>query len=226
MLPSSNRPSCRVVYYAADIETVPGRRVTEGQPLQLVMLGHKSPAKGQHQAIRAVALLRDRGIDVSLTLAGSGDPRYVESLSRLSRELGVADRVEQVGFVDGSPFDCFAASDAALSCSELEGLPRVVVEAMKCGCPVVGARSGGMEELITDAWNGYLYEPGDVADLAAKIELLGDRNHARTLGSNAAEWARARFTMERYAHDFLAVATEAVTAGGGVRAERAARRQH
>jgi glycosyltransferase involved in cell wall biosynthesis len=84
---------------------------------------------------------------------------------------------------------------------------------MKCGCPVVGARSGGTEELITDGWNGYLYEPGDVGDLAAKIELLGaDRNHARALGRNAAAWARARFTKERYAHDFLAVATDAVAA--------------
>ena len=203
----------RVVYYAAHIENVPVRRLTAGQPLRVVMLGHKSPAKGQHQAIRAVALLRERGIDVSLLLAGGGSPRYVETLVELTRELGVTDRVEHVGFVQGDPFECFATSDAALSCSELEGLPRVVVEAMKCGCPVVGARSGGTEELIGDGWNGYLYEPGDVADLAAKIELLGDRDHTRTLGSNAAAWARGRFTMERYAHDFFAVAADAVVRG-------------
>jgi glycosyltransferase involved in cell wall biosynthesis len=210
----------RVVYYAADMEIPPEHRPAEDQPLRVVMLGYKSPAKGQDQAIRAVAMLRDRGVEVSLVLAGGGSPRYVESLSSLSRELGVEDRVEHVGFVEGSPFECFAAGDAALSCSELEGLPRVVVEAMKCGCPVVGARSGGTEELITDGWNGYLYEPGDVADLAAKIELLdADRNHARALGRNAAVWARARFTQERYAHDFLAVAASAVAASD--RLERA-----
>ena len=180
----------RVVYYAAEIEPVPERRLADGTRLSITMLGHKSAVKGQHQAIRAVALLRDRGIDVSLTLAGSGKPRYLACLAALTTELGVADRVEHVGFVDGSPFECFATCDAALSCSELEGLPRVVVEAMKCGCPVVGARSGGTEELITDGWNGYLYEPGDVADLASKIELLDERSHARALGANAARWAR------------------------------------
>jgi glycosyltransferase involved in cell wall biosynthesis len=206
----------RVVYYAADMEIPAEHRPAEDQPLHVVMLGYKSPAKGQDQAIRALAMLRDRGVEVSLTLAGGGAPRYVEFLSDLSRELGIEDRVEHLGFVDGNPFDCFASSDAALSCSELEGLPRVVVEAMKCGCPVVGARSGGTEELITHGWNGYLYDPGDVADLAAKLELLAaDREDTRRLGRNAATWARERFTEARYAADFLAIAAEAARSRAG-----------
>jgi glycosyltransferase involved in cell wall biosynthesis len=204
----------RVVYYAADIGQPPERHAREDEPLRVVMLGYKSPGKGQHQAIGALGRLHARDRDITLTLVGGGDPRYVAMLSTLAGDLGVADLVEQVGFVQGSPFACFAAADVALSCSELEGLPRVVVEAMKCGCPVVGARSGGTEELITEGHNGYLYAPGDVDDLAAKLEVLAaDRDHTRELGRNAAAWARERFTPQRYAEDFLAVAAEALGPG-------------
>ncbi len=82
---------------------------------------------------------------------------------------------------------------------------------MKCGAAVVGTRSGGTTELITEGWNGYLYEPGDVSELAEKLETLAqDRPATARLGSNAAEWARTRFSPERYATDFLAAATDAL----------------
>lgn len=205
----------RVVYYAADIDPVPTRPPADPEaPLRIAMLGYMTPGKGQDQAVRALGALRARGVDASLCLVGPGVPSYVESLVELSKELDVADRVELIGFVgDDDRFGYFATADVALSCSELEGLPRVVVEAMKCGAAVVGTRSGGTTELITDGWNGYLYEPGDVSELSDKLETLAkDRPATARLGSNAAAWARARFSPERYATDFLAAATDALRA--------------
>ena len=133
------------------------------------MLGYMTPGKGQDQAVPRSAR-SPPGAYASLCLVGPGGPSYVESLVESSKELNVADRVEIVGFVGDDRFAYFATADVALSCSELEGLPRVVVEAMKCGAAVVGTRSGGTTELITEDWNGYLYEPGDVSELAEKLD--------------------------------------------------------
>ena len=81
------------------------------------------------------------------------------------------------------------------------------------GPPVVGTRSGGTTELITEGWNGYLYEPRDVTELSDKLETLAkDRPATVRLGTNAAEWARTRFSPQRYATDFLAAATDALRA--------------
>ena len=110
-------------------------------------------------------------------------PSYVESLVELSKELEVADRVDLIGFVGDDRFGYFATADVALSCSELEELPRVVVEAMKCGAAVLGTRSGGTTELITEGWNGYLYEPGDVSELAGEArDPRGGSSRDRPLG--------------------------------------------
>jgi glycosyltransferase involved in cell wall biosynthesis len=206
-----NTAKLRVVYYAADIDPVPTRPPADPEaPLRIAMLGYMTPGKGQDQAVRAVGALRTRGVDASLSLVGPGMPAYVESLAELSRDLDVADRVHLIGFVGEDRFSYFAKADVALSCSELEGLPRVVVEAMKCGASVVGTRSGGTTELITEGWNGYLFEPRDVAELSDKLEQLAqDRPATARMGRNAEEWARIRFTPERYAADFLAAATDA-----------------
>jgi glycosyltransferase involved in cell wall biosynthesis len=204
----------RVVYYAADLDPVPSRSPADPEaPLRIAMLGYMTPGKGQDQAVRALGALRARGVDASLCLVGPGVPSYVESLVELSKELDVAERVELVGFVGDDRFRYFASADVALSCSEHEGLPRVVVEAMKCGAAVVGVRSGGTAELITEGWNGYLYEPDDVAGLADRLAALAsDRDATAQMGRHAAEWARTRFTRARYAADFLAAATEALGA--------------
>jgi glycosyltransferase involved in cell wall biosynthesis len=205
----------RVVYYAADIGPERVRPAPDlDAPLRISMLGYKTPGKGQDQAVRALGTLRARGVDASLCLVGHGMPSYVESLVELSHELGVAEQVEIVGFVAGDRFTYFTNADVALSCSEHEGLPRVVVEAMKCGCAVVGARSGGTTELITEGWNGYVYEPNDVSGLSDRLEVLAnDRVATARLGRNAAEWAGVRFTRKRYAADFLAAARDARRAG-------------
>jgi glycosyltransferase involved in cell wall biosynthesis len=205
----------RVVYHAAEVNELPAREPPDPDaPLQVAMLGYMSPGKGQDQAVQAIGKLRAQGVDARLALVGSGISSYVETLESICRELNVDDRVELIGFVGDERFRYFAAADVALCCSEHEGLPRVVIEAMKCGCAVIGARSGGTEELIDEGRTGYLYRPHDVSDLAAKLALVSqDRARTAALGANAAAWARTRFTRERYAADFLRAANDAVADG-------------
>ncbi len=95
-------------------------------------------------------------------------------------------------------------------CSRMEAFGRVTIEAMKMGTPVIGARSGGTPEVIREGLTGLLYTPGDVKELADKIQqLCENRQTARQMGEQARRWAMASFTQERHGAEVLAILREA-----------------
>ena len=113
------------------------------------------------------------------------------------------------------PLPYFGEAHVALMCSRQEAFGRVTVEAMKMGRPVIGVNSGGTPELVRDGFNGFLYTPGDLKDLADKIEILcADRERTRRLGLQAREWATRPFNQAQYGRDMLAVLREAVAGNG------------
>ena len=74
--------------------------------------------------------------------------------------------------------------------SRSEGLPRIILEAMAAGRPVVATRVGGIGELVTDA-SGRLVPPDDAPALASALsELLGDARQSTTMGLEARRRAR------------------------------------
>lgn len=196
----------RIVYPAARVSfnTRPADRETD-DTFRLAMVGQITPGKRQDEAIGALAILRDRGLQARLTLIGWQDRAYVERLRGLGGTLGVADFVDLVEPTQ-DPFPYFTSAHVALVCARNQPGSRVMLEAMKCGCPVVAARSGGLPEFIRDNWNGLLYEPGNVEDLAAKIEAVCmDSERAARLSTDAQVWATERFTVEATRRDFLAL---------------------
>jgi glycosyltransferase involved in cell wall biosynthesis len=102
------------------------------------------------------------------------------------------------------PAQVAAALDAATLLvlpSHSEGLPRVVMEAFARGRPVVGARAGGIPDIVEDGVSGLLVEPGDASALAdALIRMLSDRELAERLAAGAlAARDRWRQTPETFA---------------------------
>ena len=203
----------RIVYNAVLVPAVLTRdrpeRLDTDAPLRCVLVSSILSAKGQTDAVLAAHELRLRGIDVALTIVGGGSKQEMTRLETLVSTLGLSERVRIAGHVpDPSPY--FVESDVALMCSRREAFGRVTVEAMKLGCPVIGARGGGTPELVREGFNGLLYTPADWVDLADKIQFFhANRRRAREMGARARDWATRTFTIERYADDMLAVLHEA-----------------
>lgn len=66
-----------------------------------------------------------------------------------------------------------------------ENYSMTVIESLACGTPVIGSRIGGIPEQVRDGWNGYLFEPGNAVELAAKMQaLLDDRERGIEMGRN------------------------------------------
>lgn len=90
----------------------------------------------------------------------------------------------------------YASGDVFVMPSESETLGLVVLEAMSSGIPVIGARAGGVPDIIPpeqDGKIGYLYTPGDIDDCLSKLKpLLENRELRETMGKAARE------EMEKY----------------------------
>jgi glycosyltransferase involved in cell wall biosynthesis len=194
----------RVVPQALSLfDPPPVPRAPGAGPLRSVMIGALQQAKGQIDAIRAIALAVTKGVDAYLTIVGEGEAEYHRALTTLITELELTKRVRLVGYSE-TIAEYLAAADVVLVCSRFESFGRATVEAMLAGRPVIGARSGSTAELIRDGYNGVLYEHGNVADLAEKIaSLANDRYSAWEMGLRAHEWAADRFSRQRYSRDLL-----------------------
>lgn len=137
--------------------------------LKLLMLGQIIRGKGHSDAIRAVALLKERGIKTSLHIVGSAwDKPYKSELDALIANLGIEAQVEILPPVS-NPAELFSHYHLFLMCSICEAFGRVTVEAMKCGVPVVASDTGGSLEILASNKGGLLYRQGNQTDLADKI---------------------------------------------------------
>ena len=136
-------------------------------PRYLVSVSRLSHEKGLDILIRALARLRNR--NAHLLLVGEGRER--ENLETLRQQLGVEDRVSLVGDQPNEAIPLWVnAADLFVLPSRTEGWPNVLMEAMACGKPVVGARVGGIPEIISNPRLGIVAPPNDPQALAEAID--------------------------------------------------------
>jgi glycosyltransferase involved in cell wall biosynthesis len=135
---------------------------------QIVSVARLIPIKGMSYLIRAMTHLKEG----SLVIIGDGPER--KKLELLSRRLGLRDRVFFSGWVsDRSKISTYLSQATVFVLPSLsEGLPRVLVEAMACGLPVIATDVGGVPEVVVDGINGLLVPPRDEKALAKAIEYV------------------------------------------------------
>jgi glycosyltransferase involved in cell wall biosynthesis len=163
--------------------------------------------KGQEVFVRAAALVRNRFPHGTFLIVGSsapGNEEHTENLHRLVKELGLEDQVIFTGDIDDVR-PVFASMDVIVVPSvQPEPLGLVVMEAMAMATPVIGSRSGGIAEQVTDGVEGYLFEPGNEVELAAAMEhLFSDADLRRAMGARARQRFVACFEIEDSYQSFI-----------------------
>ena len=161
--------------------------------LRLITVARFAHIKGQDILIEALALVRDCGLDVHLTLAGTkAEPAFYDAVVTLIAERGLGDLVTIT--LDRTDIPTLLAdADVFVLPSRNEGFGLVLVEAMAAQLPIIAARTGGAAELVRDGVNGRTFEPGNAGDLAETIMLLADDlDAARRMA------AAGHATAERY----------------------------
>lgn len=181
----------------------------QGQPL-ILYVGNLSPPKRVDTILRAMPRVVKWVPTARLRLVGDGELRA--ELEALAAELGIAEKVEFLGARphDEIP-DWMRQAGVLVHCSDHEGLPVTIMEAMGCGLPVVAADVGGISDLVKEGETGYLLAPDDDVGFADRlVKLVSQPDLAAQLGRNARVFAEAHLAKERVLEQVEAVYAAAV----------------
>jgi D-inositol-3-phosphate glycosyltransferase len=135
-----------------------------------------------------------------LAFVGDTGGPYAEGVREVVERLGIGERTRLVPVVDDS-YAWYLMADALVSASDVESLPRSVLEVMAFEVPVLAASVYGLPELITDGVNGLLCAPRDIDALVTGLRRLLTLTPERraALGAAGAKVVRERHDASIYA---------------------------
>ncbi|PIM53889.1 glycosyl transferase [Roseateles chitinivorans] len=164
----------------------------------IVMSARFARQKDPQTLIRALAVLRERGLRPVLQLAGGGKASYRRATERLTRQLGLDGQVRFLGHHGDVPGLLMSQRIFVLS-THWEGMPLALLEAMAAGCACVASLVPGVEGVLEEGRTGLLVPEADPVALADALErLLRDPELAGRLGTAA----RAR-AIEEHGVDLM-----------------------
>ncbi|MEC5218598.1 glycosyltransferase involved in cell wall biosynthesis [Actimicrobium sp. GrIS 1.19] len=164
---------------------------------------------GRLSAEKGVAVLTEawRSVDGGeLSVAGTGPEAHLLD--------GVA-RLTGLGALPGEVVRAQMSRALALVLPSIwyECFPRTLVEAFACALPVIASRLGPLADLVEDGVTGLLFEPGNAADLAEKMQWAQSHpQEMAVMGRNARSKYEAEFSAERNYPQLIAIYDEAIRA--------------
>ncbi|HJZ88316.1 MAG TPA: glycosyltransferase family 4 protein [Polyangia bacterium] len=196
------------IYHGIDFDRFRSNGKTSGQhasPPVLLSIGRFVEKKGFLYLIEAARILAAHGRSFQVRLVGGGEQR--RALEAQIARAGLQRTVELCGPLPQEKLLALYENAAVcvLPCvvtdnGDRDGIPNVLVEAMRMGVPVVSTAISGIPELVIDGQTGVLVPPRDPQALAAAIiALLDDPERAHRLAVQAARHVAERFDLHRNA---------------------------
>lgn len=186
-------------------EALPEKQISS-KPIENPVIGYVGqmiPRKGLKDLINSFHLVWKQYPTATLKLVGDGEQR--NELEQLAQSLPCAASIEFLGFRDDrlklvQQFDLFCMT------SELEGIPRCLMESMSLNTPVVAYKIPGVDQLISHEENGLLATHGDTNELAHQIIRLVKDNQLRLqLTKSGKKTIEERFSARRMALEYIAL---------------------
>jgi D-inositol-3-phosphate glycosyltransferase len=219
--------ACRVVPYGIDFSLIDSY-MAENRPEDakrrlgfsvrdrvILVLGTIQDRKMQTLIAAAFARIASTYPQTQLVFVGDTGLPYADALRSYVRGVGLESRV-RIEKVVKDTFAWYRAADVFVSASDVESLPRTVLEVMAFGVPVAATSVFGIPELIEDGVNGFLFEPRDLAEASRCIERVLATPSERL--SRITERANA---IVRERHDSRSYSAEILDLIKGLREHRA-----
>ena len=172
----------------------------------MLVMGTVEPRKGQTLLAEAFATVAAAHADATLVLVGDLHTPYSEALRTFLDRAGIAGRT-RLEEVTPDALSWYRASDVLICGSDVESLPRSVLDAMALGVPVVATRVFGVAELLDDGDTGLLFEPLDLAAAIGAIEraLSMPASDLGGIGERGRALVREKYDSAGYAADVVAL---------------------
>jgi len=148
----------------------------------ILCIGSHRPYKGMHFMLDAMKHLTDLN-NIKLILVG--DNFDCEPFSSQIKATGMSEHIIETGFRNDVP-QIAKSCDILVLPSEREGLPRVVLESLASGTPVITSANEGAMEIIEDGINGYIVPIGDGEAIAERIRYLYQNEQVKLHLTNGA----------------------------------------
>jgi glycosyltransferase involved in cell wall biosynthesis len=165
----------------------------------VLYFGQLRPWKGVLTLLKAAELLRNTEFRIV------GDGPQMPELQAYAMETKL-ENVKFLGYKSGTDLTTLLnrASLVAMPSEWYENCPYSIMEAQEFGKPIVGARIGGIPELVRDGETGLCFTPGDPNDLASKIKRLMESSELRKeMGRKARSFAREEYDQKRHLSSVL-----------------------
>jgi len=179
----------------------------------VLFVGDLSEVKRPEDLIVAYAALpRKQRRAFPLTIVGGGDPRREALIKRMATDIAPADDIRFTGKVDGSTaLKLMAEAELFVIPSRAEGLPLVLLEAMRAGVAIVVTDVGAVREVVTNGVEAMIVKQQDPEQLALTIKRLLSDEARRTALSAAARIRSEQFDAQTFRNRLLTIWRDAAT---------------
>jgi glycosyltransferase involved in cell wall biosynthesis len=139
-----------------------------------------------------------------LNIAGEGEDEYIQNLKALAIQLGIASKINWLGWVSGAAkFELLAQQDLLVLTSYNENFANVVIESLAVGTPVLISNQVGLWDYVQNNHLGWVTTL-DVQEIAATIaEAQADHTHREWICANAPGIIQRDFSPLHVAQQYL-----------------------
>lgn len=191
MLEARGIPATRIVDLPNAVDTARFSGITRDPeaPVRFVFIGRLEAEKDLHGLLDAFARIAPLHPQASLLLVGTG--RLEHPLKKEVAQQGLQARVTFAGHRDDIEIP-LAEGNVGVLCSRIEGLSNTLLESMASGLPMVASRISGNEDFVHPGKNGWLFEPGDRAELSECLAAAASMDAATRAAMSEAARATVR----------------------------------
>ncbi|MEL6381815.1 MAG: glycosyltransferase family 4 protein [Cyanobacteria bacterium J06626_18] len=184
------------------------------QGKRLLYVGRLAAMKGLPVLFEALAQLRERYPDMTLTVVGDGQER--PEIEASAQHLGLGHMVNFVGYKSQTEVrEYLQQTDIFILPSFAEGVPVVLMEAMAASVPVLTTQIAGVPELVEHGESGWLVPPGDQQSLADSLAMLvEDTDLRKRLGESGRAKVASDFNVETEAKKLADIFRQTIVGEG------------
>lgn len=191
----------KIVYLPNFVKAEEFKPQYNGEENTFVYFGRLLKEKGIHTLIKAV-----EGLNIKLNILGEG--QFKKHLMDEAKRNNTEHKVNFLGYKQGEQLhNEIRRSIAVIVPSEwYENNPLSILEAFALGKPVIGARIGGIPELVKNNETGLTFQPGNADDLRLRIEdLANNLDKAITMGRNARAFVEQELNEDKHYKTLLKI---------------------
>jgi glycosyltransferase involved in cell wall biosynthesis len=169
-------------------------------------MGTTEPRKAQLLIAEAFASISTQYPNTTLVIVGDTGSAYADTLREFARAADLDGQIRVVPVVrDTLPW--YRSADILLCASDIESLPRSVLEAMACGLTILATSVFGLPELLSDGETGFLFEPRSRSALIAALRRVLDLEprSLEQVGRAGQRHVVANYDSSGYTTDILAI---------------------